>query len=109
MTPETLRLKVVDPEMPVLLEAVVPLLSIHEIVGVGLPTTRQNRKVVSPSRTEASNLARMNSGGSVMKKKKEITWSQQCFKISRRSREIPKNGNITQFLVDTVAEAHKTS
>ena len=74
MTPETVRLRVVAPDMPVPSETVVPLLSIHEMVGVGLPLTlvAHTRVMLPPSRTAVSASGPTNSGGSVMKK--EITW-----------------------------------
>ena len=71
MTLETVRLRVVDPEMLVPSGMVLPLLSIHEMVGVELPLTRlaHTRVMLPPTRTEASTSGPMNSGGSVMKQK----------------------------------------
>ena len=70
VTPETVRLRVVDPEIPVPSETVRPLSSNHEMIGVGLPLTRlaHTRVMLPPSRTEVSTSGPTNSGGSVMKK-----------------------------------------
>ena len=100
VTLKIVRLRVVDPEMPVPSETVRPLSSNHEMVGVGLPLTRlaHTRVMLPPSRTEVSTSGPMNSGGSVMKKRKLLGHSNDL-----RSAAVymystvftPKKGNIT--------------
>ena len=74
VTPETVRLRVVAPEMPVLSETALPLLSIHKMVGGGLPLTplAHTRVMIPPSRTAVSTSGPTNSGGSVMKKDNRV-------------------------------------
>ena len=63
------RLRVVDPEMPVPSETLLPLLSNHEMVGVGLPNTLlAHMRVMSPPlriarRLSPSVLLIINCGG----------------------------------------------